>query len=553
MATKNIYWGYSTDGTTLRISSTSSSPATNLWVQDDTYAINRDYANMKPPWKAAEYSSMLSTVTKFTFNGPPAPYYTYLWFSDFESVVSPGTININMKNVIDSSDMFSGMSNLTTLALDTTNFCINKLVHADYMFMGCTKLSSLTTTAACWTTTNPTLESAEGMFEFCFGLSDFSFLKNIKTANLKYANYMLGGGIGSKSGATKVSVNLTGWDLTSASNWDSDIFNCGIDLFDDGTPVPIEVTVTNMILGPNSNRIFGSAQSINSIVGLDSVDASALTDMSGMFYGFSRFDTGSVDIDLTSWDVSNVATAFDVFSGNKNCNFNISNMIFNGLTSSCGLFGGITSTCLLDATETDVSYATSYKFAGSNMDNIITTKTKWSDHMTSAEEMFYGTSNFSSSFLNNFNFSNVTTAESMFSDSKNIKFDEIILSNCNFSSLESAKEMFGSYIGYGSTVKYIDITALSTSPLTNVDNIFNSCTYLKTIYTGGALIDWSSKNCYHAFYNCTSLVGGNGTVYDSSNVNASYARCDLVKGNAGITADQKGYFSAALTMNHCLA
>lgn len=55
------------------------------------------------------------------------------------------------------------------------------------------------------------------------------------------------------------------------------------------------------------------------------------------------------------------------------------------------------------------------------------------------------------------------------------------------------------------------------------------------------------------FENCTNLVGGSGTVYNSSKINAEYALCDLVVGNAGITSNQKGYFSAALTMNHCLA
>ena len=35
------------------------------------------------------------------------------------------------------------------------------------------------------------------------------------------------------------------------------------------------------------------------------------------------------------------------------------------------------------------------------------------------------------------------------------------------------------------------------------------------------------------FYGCTSLVGRNGTVYDSSHTDATYARIDGLNGNAG--------------------
>ena len=37
------------------------------------------------------------------------------------------------------------------------------------------------------------------------------------------------------------------------------------------------------------------------------------------------------------------------------------------------------------------------------------------------------------------------------------------------------------------------------------------------------------------FYNCSKLVGGNGTVYDSSNTDATYARID--------TAENPGYLT----------
>ena len=43
--------------------------------------------------------------------------------------------------------------------------------------------------------------------------------------------------------------------------------------------------------------------------------------------------------------------------------------------------------------------------------------------------------------------------------------------------------------------------------------------------------------CSQCFYNCRSLVGGNGTVWSSSNVSYTYMRID--------TASTPGYLTAA--------
>lgn len=64
-------------------------------------------------------------------------------------------------------------------------------------------------------------------------------------------------------------------------------------------------------------------------------------------------------------------------------------------------------------------------------------------------------------------------------------------------------------------------------------NTFDNCMSLKTIYSNS----WGNASGDNVFRRCTSLVGGNGTTYNSSHANADYARVD---GENGLP----GYFTA---------
>ena len=75
-----------------------------------------------------------------------------------------------------------------------------------------------------------------------------------------------------------------------------------------------------------------------------------------------------------------------------------------------------------------------------------------------------------------------------------------------------------------------------------MDEMCYNCNKLVTIYvteydstTGKG---WSTEKVTSStsmFNNCSKLVGGNGTVYDSSNTDATYARID--------TAENPGYLT----------
>ena len=76
--------------------------------------------------------------------------------------------------------------------------------------------------------------------------------------------------------------------------------------------------------------------------------------------------------------------------------------------------------------------------------------------------------------------------------------------------------------------------------VTDMSLIFYNCSSLTTIYVTDAFITThitSSLKHKAMFSNCTSLVGGNGTTYNSSYTNKTYARID--------TNSTPGYFTLA--------
>ena len=59
-----------------------------------------------------------------------------------------------------------------------------------------------------------------------------------------------------------------------------------------------------------------------------------------------------------------------------------------------------------------------------------------------------------------------------------------------------------------------------------MDGIFRECNNLTTITVSNNFVTNNVTNSYYMFTGCTSLVGGNGTVFNSSYVDKTYARID---------------------------
>lgn len=103
------------------------------------------------------------------------------------------------------------------------------------------------------------------------------------------------------------------------------------------------------------------------------------------------------------------------------------------------------------------------------------------------------------------------------------------LSNFDTTNVTSFAYMFHNCRGLTS----LDVSNFDTAKATSFAAMFYSCSGLTTIIAG----DWSaSVTSTNMFDDCTSLVGGNGTTYNSSHIDATYAHIDV--------ADNPGYFTA---------
>ena len=79
----------------------------------------------------------------------------------------------------------------------------------------------------------------------------------------------------------------------------------------------------------------------------------------------------------------------------------------------------------------------------------------------------------------------------------------------------------------------LDLSSFNSAKVTNMSAMFYGCSNLSTIYVSD---EWSTNavtTSANMFMNCTSLKGGNGTTYVSSNpTDMTYAHVD-VEGNPG--------------------
>ena len=72
----------------------------------------------------------------------------------------------------------------------------------------------------------------------------------------------------------------------------------------------------------------------------------------------------------------------------------------------------------------------------------------------------------------------------------------------------------------------LDLRGLDPSTLSDNYYAFANCTALKTITVDSTWTLYPQMNALGTFYNCTSLVGGAGTTFDSSKVAGAYMRID---------------------------
>ena len=84
----------------------------------------------------------------------------------------------------------------------------------------------------------------------------------------------------------------------------------------------------------------------------------------------------------------------------------------------------------------------------------------------------------------------------------------------------------------------LDLSSFDTGKVTDMSSMFSGCSSLVTIKVGDGWTTAKVTNSDYMFYDCTSLRGCNGTVYNESHIDNAYARVD---GNGG-----QGYLTGSV-------
>ena len=294
------------------------------------------------------------------------------------------------------------------------------------------------------------------------------------------------------------------------------------------------------------SAMFAFSQSSN--LDLSKLNTENIIDMSYMFA-----DSQSTTLDLSSFDTSNVTNMAGMFTNSSATEINLSNLNTSKVTQIYGMFFNSQVT-VLDLSNFDISRVTdmSNMFSSSQA----TTLDLSSFNTTNVNNMsnMFNESQATTLDLSNFDTSNVTNMGSMFFDSQATTLD---LSNFDTSKVTDMNSMFSgsqattldlssfnttnvtdmSVMFFDSQATVLDLSNFDTSKVIEMNNMFSNSANLKTIYASDKFKTDKFTDSAYMFKNCTSLVGGAGTVYDANHADKTYARID--GGEAS-----PGYFTA---------
>ena len=281
-------------------------------------------------------------------------------------------------------------------------------------------------------------------------------------------------------------------------------------MFTGAQATTLDVSNFNTSKVTNMSAMFSSTQA--TVLYLNNFNTSNVTNMDSMFSG-----SQATILDLSSFDTSKVTNMNVMFAWSQATTLDLSNFDTSNVTDMSNMFDYSQATTL-DLSNFNTSKVTNmrYMFSDSQVTALDLSNFNTSN-VTDMSDMFDNTQ-ITKLDLKSFDTSNVTNMYRMFSGSQATSLD---LSNFNTSKVTNMGYMF-----YGSQATTINLSSFDTSKVTNMEYMFYKSGSLKSIYTSSKFNTSNVTNSSQMFSGCTSLVGGAGTVYDSTKTDKTYARID---------------------------
>lgn len=265
-----------------------------------------------------------------------------------------------------------------------------------------------------------------------------------------------------------------------------------------------KVIFLNTIVPKNTAKWFFGLQNLTDIENMRNLNTSNVTYMNNMFSSCSSLTS----LDLSSFDTSNVTDMSGMFS---DCN-NISSLNLSSFDTS-------------NVNNMQLMFIRCEKLTNLNVSSFDTS------NVTNMNSMFETCPLLATLDVRNFDTSKVTNMTNMFLDCSSLT--SLDVRNFDTSKVTKMVGMFYKCNGLTS----LDVSSFNTSNVDNAASMFADNTNLTTIIVSNKFVTTSMgrNGGYNMFKDCTSLVGGNGTVFNSSKIDKNMAQID--------TASTPGYFT----------
>jgi len=324
--------------------------------------------------------------------------------------------------------------------------------------------------------------------------------------------------------------------------YDSEIPESGYEIVStDESEYPIYMWYKNHIIyySSEANEIYlnpDSSMMYSELFEVKSIDFTKIN-TSKVKYMFAMFDNSNqlTALDLSTFDTSSVTNMNGMFAYMKSLeNLNVSSFNTTNVNTMGSMFEDCESLTKLNLSSFDTSNVVYMGAMFRKCSSLIELDLSSFDtsSVTDMGWMFYEDTNLKKLKISNFDTSSVTYMKNMFNGCETLT--ELNISNFDTSKVINMEGMFSGC----SSLTELDLSSFDTSLVTDMYEIFQSCNNLKTIYVSEKFVTEKAFNHTYTgtlFNECASLIGGNGTKYNSNNDDQEYARID--------TDSTPGYFT----------
>ena len=413
-----------------------------------------------------------------------SPTTTAHWFEHETSLTSiEGLTNLNTSATTIMQSMFYECYALPSL--DLSKFDTSNVTDMRWMFFGCNSLTSLNVKN--FNTSKVT--SMKSMFNRCLSLTSLD-LSTFDTRNVTDMGWLF------YKCSALTSLNVKNFNTSKVTDIQSMFDSCysltSIDISNFDTR-----NVTNM------GWLFYGCKALTNINFGNMFNTSKATNMKSMFCGCSSLK----NLDLSFFDTRNVTDMGWMF---YQCSLLESVNVSGFNTAKVTMMNNMFQMCP--------------KLKSLDLKSFNTSK------VTDMAQMFSDDYALAQLNVSSFNTANVTTMYCMFYDCESLTTLDV--SSFRTPKVEDMRFMFRGC----KSLKMLDLSGFSIESLKQFRVMFHACWELTTIYASSSWNNANIDDSGYMFGECSKLVGGAGTKFDSNHIDKQYARID------GGTASP-GYFT----------